>query len=308
MTIAPTNQRCRYRQIRCATLRFHVVRDDHAVSAKQRLRRINSGNGHWYKLDGDYAPGVTTVLGELDKPWMKPWVSGLLADYTAERRDWLVQAEPDEIRAVLRAVPNNVRNAALMRGTDLHNAAERLVATGTIDMEPGEQADMVQAVADALEALAFQPLGIEVPVAATGRFKWCGTGDLLGYSPPLVRWLQQFDPTLSEDDLGIVDYKTNKKAIYVESGVQVVAYANADICQIDGVEQPMPPVRWAALIRVEPHGVEIVCVRPSRMADAYRFFTAACVIWHGINKKRGWMHDRDGLLLDPMTPDELAEP
>lgn len=277
------------------------------MSAKQRLRRINSDNGHWYKLDGQYAPGVTTVLGELDKPWMKPWVSGLLADYVADRREWLVQAEPDEIRAVLRAVPNNVRNAALLRGTDLHNAAERLVTSGSIDMDPGEQADMVQVLADALDELAIQPLGIEVPVASTGRFRWCGTGDLLAYSPPIVRWLQQHDPTLNEDDLGIVDYKTNKKAIYAESGIQVAAYAHADICQIDSVEQPMPRVRWAALIRVEPHGVEIVAVRPNRMADAYRLFTAACVIWHGMDRKRGWIHGPDGLLLDPITPDELRD-
>jgi len=276
-------------------------------AAKQRLRRINSGNGHWYKLDGEYTPGVTTVLGELDKPWMKPWVSGLIADYTADRREWLAQAEPDEIRAVLRAVPNNVRNAALLRGTDLHTAAEQLVKSGSIDMEPGEQADMVHELADALDTLAVRPVAIEVPVAATGRFRWCGTGDVLAESPVIVQWLRRFDPTMPEDALGIIDYKTNKKAIYVESGVQVSTYAHADICQIDGVEQPMPKVQWALLIRVEPHGVELVFVRPNRMADAYRLFTAACVIWHGINKKRGWMHGPDGLLLDPLTPDELQE-
>jgi uncharacterized protein (DUF2384 family) len=69
----------------------------------------------------------------------------------------------------------------------------------------------------------------------------------------------------------------------------------------------MPPIRWAGLVRVMAHGCELVLVRPDRMADAYRLFTAALHVWHGTADRRGWLdHPDTGILLPPATdPDDL---
>lgn len=266
--------------------------------APPRLKRINAGNGHWYKLDGTYAPGVTTVLGTLDKPWMKPWVSGLIADYVAANRDWLRDApDEDSIRTVLRGVPNNTTNTALARGTELHTHAETLLTEGTIDMAPGEQADMVQAVAHFLEDWAIDRVAIEIPLANTQK-RWAGTTDVICRSAPIAAHLG-----LPADALGIIDWKTNKKAIYGESAIQVATYANADIAHIDGQEQAMPRIDWAGLVRVTPTGCELQLVHTHRMVELYRLFTAALHIWQCTDQKRGWLNLT---LTDPAsTPADL---
>jgi hypothetical protein len=264
-----------------------------------RLQRRNVGkNGHWYLLDGTYVPGVTTVLGALDKPWMKPWVSGLIADYVAENRDWLRDAPDDDaIRSVLRAVPNNMTRDALLRGTELHSHAETLHRAGTIDLPPGEQADMVQAVAEFLDIWHIETVGVEIPLCNTTK-RWAGTTDLIARSKPLARALN-----LPDDALLILDYKTNQKGIYPESGIQVAAYAQADLAHINGVEQAMPPIVGCALIRVTPTGCEVVPVWPKRMPDLYRLFTAALYVWAATDKKRGWV---DTVLAEPAArPEDL---
>lgn len=263
-----------------------------------RLKRINAGRGHWYRLDGNYAPGVTTVLGALDKPWMKPWVSGLIADYVADNRDWLRDApDADSIRTVIRGIANNTTNAALLRGTELHTHAETLHRDGTIDLPPGEQADMVQAVAEFLDVWQIETIGCEIPLANTAK-RWAGTTDLIARSRPLARALN-----LPDDALLILDYKTNQKGIYPESALQVATYAHADIAHIAGQEQPMPRIDGCALIRVTPTGCEVVPVWPKRMPDLYRLFTAALYVWQATDHKRGWL---DTVMADPAhTPEDL---
>lgn len=264
-----------------------------------QLKRHNVGrNGHWYSLAGQYVPGVTTVLGKLDKPWMKPWVSGLIADYVANNRDWLRDApDPDAIRSVLKAVPNNVTRDALLRGTELHTHAETLHTTGSIDLPPGEQADMVIAIAEMLDTWQIETIGCEIPLCNTIK-KWAGTTDLIARSRPLARALN-----LPDDALLILDYKTNQKAIYPESAIQVATYAHADLAHINGVEQPMPRIDGAALIRVTPTGCEIVPVWPKRIPDLYRLFTAALYVWQCTDDKRGWLGT---VMADPAArPEDL---
>lgn len=265
-----------------------------------RLKRINGSWGHHYKLDGQYVPGVTTVLGTLDKPWMKPWVSGLIADYVVDHRAWLVEAPDDaSIRSVLKGVPNNVRNEALLRGTDLHKHAEVLQTTGIVNLDQHDpQLPLVEAVARFLADWEIEAVAVEIPVCSTVH-KWAGTTDLIARSAPLAAHYG-----LPIDALFMLDYKTNKKAIYPESGIQVAAYAAADLCHIGGQERPMLPVAACGLIRVTEAGAELVRVERSRQADLYRLFTAALHIWRATDKKRGWV---DTVLSDPaMTPADLT--
>ena len=42
---------------------------------------------HRYRLDGKAVPGVTTILGVLDKPALPKWAAGAVAEYVADHPD-----------------------------------------------------------------------------------------------------------------------------------------------------------------------------------------------------------------------------
>ena len=42
---------------------------------------------HRYKLDGQWVPGVTTILGVLDKPAIPKWAASQVAEYVADNPD-----------------------------------------------------------------------------------------------------------------------------------------------------------------------------------------------------------------------------
>jgi hypothetical protein len=51
-------------------------------------RRVNSGRGHSYLLDGQKVDGVTTVIGNgIPKPALINWAAGTIASYVGERLD-----------------------------------------------------------------------------------------------------------------------------------------------------------------------------------------------------------------------------
>ena len=39
---------------------------------------------HRYKLDGEWVPGVTTILGVLNKPALTKWAASQVAEYVAD--------------------------------------------------------------------------------------------------------------------------------------------------------------------------------------------------------------------------------
>lgn len=267
-----------------------------------RLKRINSGRNHWYKLDGDYCPGVTTVLGALRQDWMKPWVSGLIANYVADHQAWLAEApDPQSISTLLKALPNQVRDKAALRGTEVHNLAEQLHVAGHVDIDDDEHHAMVAGYARFLEAWQIEPVGVEVSLCNT-KHRWAGTADLIARSAPIARSLN-----LSADTVGVLDIKTSK-GVYGEHAIQVAAYSRADLVHLDGVEQPMPHIDWAALVHVAPNGSTLHRVWPARIDDLYRLFTATLHCWLATDDKRGWLttaYDHEPLT-EPEHDEEAA--
>src|SRR5665213_1834664 len=102
---------------------------------------------HRYKLDGEWVPGVTTIIGVLEKPAIAKWAAGQVAEYVADNREavgHLYSAGRGPMVAALKEVPWQKRDDAATRGTTLHDFAERLLH--------GEQVDVPDALVPVVEA------------------------------------------------------------------------------------------------------------------------------------------------------------
>jgi hypothetical protein len=264
-----------------------------------RLKRMNIGrDGHWYKLDGEYAPGVTTVLGGgLAVPFGIPssWAARLVAEFVAEHRDWLIQApDPRFIIEGLKAIPRNNTADAALKGSTIHAYADRLKHGDPVELEPGhdEWFPHVQACATFLDDWHIDVYAAEIPLALT-QLRVCGTTDLIARSPAIVEHVNRMRleadlPALPDDALGVLDYKSGK-ALRDKDRVQVETYRRADLAHIDGVEQPMPALHWSGLVHVTGDGCRLELVHPAYHDPLFRLFRAALFEWQALDEKRGWI-------------------
>jgi hypothetical protein len=95
-----------------------------------------------------------------------------------------------------------------------------------------------------LDEWRVRPVLVET-VVAHRRYGYCGTLDLVADVPHLgKRWL--------------LDLKTGRSGIYPETALQLAAYAHAEVCIVDGQEQPMVPVDAGAAVHVRADGYDVV--------------------------------------------------
>lgn len=226
-------------------------------TAQPAIRRINTGRGHRYTIDGQPAPGVTTLLGAgFPKPALVHWAANTVAEYVAD-------ATPEHLEALrglgrdamydqLRKAPNRTRDRAAARGTDVHRYAEQLVRGDAIDV-PDDIAGYVDAAVAFMNDWRINPVLTEALVASR-RHMYCGTVDLVADLPDGRR--------------AIMDYKTgkqlrrNEKGVYPEAALQLAAYRHADTyVGDDGTELPMTEVGITCSygVRLVPDGTYRVC-------------------------------------------------
>lgn len=268
------------------------------ASANQRLKRINGGFGHWYKLDGEYAPGVTTILGRgLAVPFGVPsaWAARLVAEYAAEHRDWLVQAPASQaIIDVLRSVPNNTRDTAAAAGTTVHGYAETLHQHGTVDLadEHHHLTGHVERHAELLDLWGIHTYATEISCANTTH-GYAGTVDLLCASTSITAHINELltadgQPELPADTIGLLDLKTGN-GIRDKDHCQVEAYARCDLAHIDGAETAMPAIGWVGIIHTQTDHSTLHLAVPAYRPRVWRLFLAALFEWQALDDKRGWI-------------------
>lgn len=188
------------------------------AAAKQELRFYP--NSHRYKLDGEFVPGVTTVLKVLDKS--RPliiWATRLVADYVAQNKavvDGLYAAGPGPLVAALTALPDQRRDTAADRGHTLHDFAEQLLNDVDVDV-PDELVPVVEQAIAFLHDWQIEPVLVEVPVGSRVG-KYAGTLDL---------GAKYVNPITGDSGLGLFDWKSGKR-IYHETAFQLVGYGFAD--------------------------------------------------------------------------------
>lgn len=226
--------------------------------------RVNRGRNHSYKLDGEPAPGVTTVIGDgIPKPALSYWAAKSVAEYAVENLDTLATLDRFAAVDLLKGAPWRDRDAAARRGTEVHRLGEQLVAGQEIEV-PDELVGHVDAYLRFLDEWQPVPLLVEA-VVINRTHRYMGTLDLVADLADGQRWL--------------LDIKTTRSGVYGETGLQLAAYRNAEHYLDDqGDEQPMPAVDRCGVIWVRADGYDLIPVDTG--PDIYRYFRAAQFVAH----------------------------
>lgn len=222
-------------------------------------RRLNSGRGHWYKLDGHKVDGVTTVLSNgIPKPALTNWAAREVATFAADNLDLLAQLDRDARIDLLKGSPWRDRDKAARRGTEVHRLAEHLARGDEVDV-PDELVGHVDSYLRFLDD--WQPTDelLEVVVGHHAH-RWMGTLDMIA--------------TLNDGNRWLLDLKTTRSGIYGEVALQLAAYRHAEfMLDTDDRQVPMPAVDRVGAIWVRADGYDLVPVRAD--AATYRLFRYA---------------------------------
>ena len=209
--------------------------------------RRNYGRGHGYKdATGAKVPGVTTILSKgLPKPALVNWAARTAAEYAVDNWATLADLPVSERLEMIRNAPNERKQTAALRGTKLHDAAQVLIETGVVDVEP-EQVPLVENYARFLREWSVTPHYVESAVYSVTH-GYAGTLDLIA--------------TLSDGCVWLLDIKTSK-GVWGDQALQLAAYRYAEFLHDDDTEGPtdlpMPQVEAVGIIHVRADGYDLV--------------------------------------------------
>ncbi len=200
---------------------------------------------HRYRLDGQWVPGVTTIISKgLPKPALMYWSAKTVAEWVADHPNLADQMSEAGGRGpfvdFLKKLPWEKRDTAAVRGTDVHALAERLVHGEEVEV-PEHLTGYVGGYVEWLDEWQPEAIWTERPV---GNRKWgfAGTFDLIAKMCGET-WL--------------LDVKTSRN-VYGDNAIQLAAYANAEfLLAPDGSEQPLPKIDRMGILHVQDGETEL---------------------------------------------------
>lgn len=210
---------------------------------------------HRYTLDGKPVPGVTSIIGILDKSSvLTRWAATTVAEYVADHEDTLVALRSGGRHALVAAlsdVHELHKQMAGARGHQLHEYAEQLLRGDDLDIDAleADSPDLIPVLEHAvafLEDWQVAPLLVEAQVANRADW-WAGTLDLVA----------DVTPPGGERVRAVLDWKSGKR-IYPEAAWQVCAYGHAEFTGLRGDERPLPEGITAGYgIHIRPDGYDV---------------------------------------------------
>lgn len=228
----------------------------------QRGLAFNEGR-HTYRLDGQWVPGVTGILGCLDKPAIPKWATGVVAEYVADEPDAVETLRTLGRKAMigaLKEIPWAKRDRAGERGTSLHDDLEHLLLGEEVDV-PDEHVPVIEHALQFLEDWRIEPILTEAAVASR-EHRYAGKLDLI------ARYRR---PDTGHEGVAILDWKSGKM-IYPEASMQLNAYAFAEFHGLGGDEHPIPECDAAFGVHLRADGCDAYELRFGR--DIYDEFLA----------------------------------
>lgn len=227
-----------------------------SVTAETRLVRRNYGRNHGYKLDDKKVPGVTSVIGVLDKPALREWYARTAAERAVNEWDRLAGLPVSERLTYIQRGPREKAGAAALRGNEIHALGQALAEGRDVEVPP-EHVGPVEAYARWLDAWDVETIAAETPLANT-EYGYGGTADL---------WAKV---GARGGAVCLLDIKTGK-GVWNETGLQLAAYRYSTLIQPErGVEIPTPEVDLVYVAHVLPDTVRTLPVVADR--DVFRDF------------------------------------
>ena len=247
-----------------------------------RFERKNQGSSHSYLLDGQRIPGVTTVIGILDKPALVNWAAEQSASYAVENWEALASLPMMERARRIQRARFNTNRKAVVKGNRIHALGEKLAHGETVDV-PLEIRSQVEAYAGFLDNWGLTAVATETPVCHT-EWAFGGTFDLIAESDRFGR--------------SLMDIKTGK-GVYSEVALQLNAYANCDLrlvaTEVTGprggkrtewLEAPLPKIDSLLVAHVRDDSVEMVPVKLD--TSIFEAFLHMLEIFEAWVKRTGW--------------------
>lgn len=254
----------------------------HAIAAapKSSLQRVNRGRGHSYKLGGKPVDGVTTLIGKgLPKTALMYWSARCVAEYVADADPSTLEAlrslGRDGMVKALKDIPWTQRDAAAVRGTDVHTLADQLVRGHRVEV-PEELVGHVEACLSFLDLWRPTPVLVEA-VVASRAWHYAGTLDLVADLPDGRRVL--------------MDWKTGASGVWPEVALQLAAYRHAEVyADADGREHWMEDlgIVGAYAIHLRADGTfEAIPVETGE--DQFQAFLHVAHVARQIEGMKGWL-------------------
>jgi hypothetical protein len=234
---------------------------------------------HRYKLDGKWVPGVTTLIGKgLPKPALMYWSAKTVAEWVADNAPVADQLAELGGRgpavAFLKELPWQKRDTAAVKGTDVHDLAEKLAHGEEVDV-PDHLTGYVKAAVAFLDDWQFQPTLTE-RACASRKWRHAGKFDGIG--------------TIADGRTALIDWKTSKSGIYGETSLQLAAYAHSEFYIDDaGTEHAMPKVDVGLGVWLTPDGYEAYEMNITE--DAYKAFLHVQYVANTADKLKSWKSD-----------------
>lgn len=200
---------------------------------------------HRYYLDGKPVPGVTGILGVIDKPAIPRWAAKTVAEYVAdnlhELESWSRMGR-DSLVAALKQTPWTTRDEAAVRGTDVHDLAEGVIHGDEVEV-PEHLLDYVTGYVEFLDRFSIEPVLTEKAIG-NRELGYAGRFDSIVKIPG---W---------RDGLVMMDLKTSR-GVYGETALQNAGYVGGEFYVDEGapdVEMPLPEVEAIAVAHVTSYG------------------------------------------------------
>lgn len=250
------------------------------------VRTLQRGNSRFYVNSETRvkAPGVTSVIGMLPKPFLAPWSAKLTAELAVDSLPFVAQmAENDRQGAVdyLKGAARRYTSIRAKIGSEAHDLFERLMRGEDVgQVHP----DLVPYKANFLEFLA----AVNPELVRAEDIAWSDTHNFAGSFDAILRvWLDdEGKPTPDRSGspvLLIADWKTSKDT-HAEVALQLAAYANGDfITDGEGNKSPMPEFDGGAVLHITADQWAFIPVRID--ADVFEVF---------LNLRRVFDWARDG--------------
>ncbi len=215
------------------------------------IRRVDTAKGHHYKdARGERVPGVTTIIGDgVPKPALIAWSGNATAEAAVDRWEELGGLAPAQRLKTLQRARYEDVDRAKNRGTEVHRAAEKLLAGETVQV-PEEIAGHVEAYARFLDEFKVEPIYVEFSCVSY-RWGYAGTADLAA---------RVVVPDRGQLTL-LMDLKTSRSGVYGETALQLAAYRYADKWVVrDGIEIDPVDVDHCAAIHVRGDSYDLLPV------------------------------------------------
>jgi hypothetical protein len=246
------------------------------------ITKQRSGSGYRFKIDGEYVPGVTKVLGMLPRENLINWAARVTAEYAVDHWAELSAMLPTgRLNTLTSSRWDNTSKPALARGTEVHKLGEALIEGKAVEV-PEASAGYVEAYRAWLDEVDPDPVAIELLVGSR-KHRYCGFLDLVADLPAMRAGDREFPA-----GRWLLDLKTGKPGggVFPEAALQLTGYRHAElfVAVEDGADPEERPMEWLGIehcgvVRISSDACELIPVDTG--PEVWEFF---------LHLK--WMYDR----------------